>query len=239
MPDDKRQPDPRPLSTEYHKAHKQLMLWSAILFIWELVGIDLEKAKEAGGSAGAIVVAIKSPQAIPWALTILVAYFLFKTTVEWFQCGEARRKLRVAQIDFTTAWVVPITAFALYAYQVSKNVQVADVIQSREKSFLFGFGFVVGVFVGLIGSVRAQVFYKELKAGHGQWKRSLGRSVLQLFLLVIGVLFALSGGFFPPDNPPPVYWRPLISGFFTGIVFGLVISAFRILVLEKGFLGSD
>jgi len=53
------------------------MLWSGILFIWELVGIDLEKAKEAGGNAGAIIGAIKSPQAVPWALLILVAYFLF------------------------------------------------------------------------------------------------------------------------------------------------------------------
>jgi len=43
--------------------------------MWELVGIDLEKAKEAGGNAGAIVSAIKSPQAVPWALMILVAYF--------------------------------------------------------------------------------------------------------------------------------------------------------------------
>ncbi|HEX3145973.1 MAG TPA: hypothetical protein VHQ64_18510 [Pyrinomonadaceae bacterium] len=44
MGDDKPKPDPKPLSAEYHKAHKQLMLWSAILFIWESVGIDLEKA---------------------------------------------------------------------------------------------------------------------------------------------------------------------------------------------------
>lgn len=70
--------DPQALSIEYHKARKQLMLWAGILFIWELVGIDLEKAKESGGNAGAIISAIKSPQAVPWVLLILVVYFAFK-----------------------------------------------------------------------------------------------------------------------------------------------------------------
>lgn len=78
--------EPQALSSEYHKARKQLMLWAGILFIWELVGIDLEKAKEAGGNAGAIITAIKSPQAIPWVLLVLVAYFLFKVWIEWNQC---------------------------------------------------------------------------------------------------------------------------------------------------------
>lgn len=32
MTDVKPKPDPKPLSTEYHKVHKQLMLWSAIPF---------------------------------------------------------------------------------------------------------------------------------------------------------------------------------------------------------------
>src|SRR5438552_4102710 len=69
-------PDPKALTPEYHKARKQLMLWAAILFIWELVGIDLEKAKEVGGNAGALITAIKSPQAVPW-----VSYFSLVTLV--------------------------------------------------------------------------------------------------------------------------------------------------------------
>ena len=58
-------PEPKALTPEYHKARKQLMLWAGILFIWELVGIDLERAKEAGGNAGSVIAALKSPQAIP------------------------------------------------------------------------------------------------------------------------------------------------------------------------------
>jgi hypothetical protein len=145
MPDEKRQVDPKPLSPEYHKAHKQLMLWASILFIWELVGIDLEKAKESGGNVGAIISAIRSPQAVPWALMILIAYFMFKTTVEWYQCSSKRRLLRAARIDFAMAWLVPITAYALYAFQAIRHVQVADVVQRRGAfaASLFA-GFVVG-----------------------------------------------------------------------------------------------
>lgn len=127
--------EPQALSSEYHKARKQLMLWAGILFVWELVGIDLEKAKETGGNAGAIITAIKSPQAIPWVLLILVAYLLFKTTIEWHQCSFARRQLRVSRVDFVSAWVVSLGAYVLYVFQAVKKVQVADVVQGGGTPF--------------------------------------------------------------------------------------------------------
>ena len=52
------------------------MRWASILFIWEFVGIDLEKAKDAEGYAGALVRSLKSPQAVPWILLALVFCFL-------------------------------------------------------------------------------------------------------------------------------------------------------------------
>jgi hypothetical protein len=122
--------DPRALSTEYHKARKQLMLWAAILFIWELVGIDLDKAKEAGGNAGAIIGAIKSPRAVPWALLILVLYFSFKLRVEWRQCNETRRRVREAKQDYYSAFTVAGAACALYFYQAISRVQLADRLPS-------------------------------------------------------------------------------------------------------------
>jgi hypothetical protein len=118
--------DPQALTSEYHKARKQVLLWAGILFIWELVGIDLEKAKDAGGNAGAIITSIKSPQAVPWVLVILVVYFLFKTTIEWYQCNPMRRASRVSRVDFLSAWAIPLLAFALGIYQAIRNVQFAD-----------------------------------------------------------------------------------------------------------------
>jgi hypothetical protein len=78
---------PQALSSEYHKARKQLMLWAGILFIWELVGIDLEKAKEAGGNAGALITALKSPQAIPWVLLVF----------SWILCIQVRNRMEAVR----------------------------------------------------------------------------------------------------------------------------------------------
>ena len=132
------------------------MLWAGILFIWELVGIDLEKAKEAGGNVGAIIGAIKSPQAVPWALLILVGYFLFKVTVEWYQSSRARRQMRVARIDFSSSWVVALIAYVLYFGQAISRVQVADILQSSSSGSL-AFGLALGV--ALAVSVDTVVLY--------------------------------------------------------------------------------
>ena len=135
--------EPRALSNEYHKARKQLMLWSAVLFIWELVGIDLDKAREAGGNAGALISSIRSLQAVPWVLLILVAYFLFKCSVEWYQCSPARRERRVSKIDFASAWIVALMAFVLYVGQAISRVQFADVLQQQGKKWSFVTGIVL------------------------------------------------------------------------------------------------
>jgi hypothetical protein len=114
------------LSGEYHKARKEVMLWAGILFIWELIGIDLDKARNAGGNVGAIISAIKSPQAVPWVLLVLVGYFLFKLWIEWNQCEEDRRRNFHSRLDFLSAWIVAFAAFSLYLYQAVRGIQIAD-----------------------------------------------------------------------------------------------------------------
>lgn len=116
------------------------MLWSAVLFVWEFVGIDLEQAKNTEGYAGALVKSIKSPQAVPWVLLIVVAYFLFKTTVEWYQCLTERRMILASRVDFFFGWFVALTTYALYVGQAISRVQVADVIQNRDKRSAFFVG---------------------------------------------------------------------------------------------------
>lgn len=141
-------PEPKGLTPEDHKARKQLMLWAGVLFIWELVGLDLEKAKAAGGNTGAIITAIKSPQAVPWALLILVGYFLFRFTVEWYQSNTSRRQMTVARIDFYSSWFVSLLALALYIGQSVRHIQFANLSgQSRFVAFLLS-----AVFAGVIGN---------------------------------------------------------------------------------------
>ena len=133
--------DPQPLTPEYHKARKQLMLWAAVLFVWELVGIDLQKAKEAGGSTGALIAALKSPQAVPWVLLALTLYFVFKLRIEWGQCNQTRRKVVESRLDYYSALAVAGAALALYIIQTISRAQVANLVQeptSRLSSLLAG-----------------------------------------------------------------------------------------------------
>lgn len=147
-------PDPPALADEYHKARRQLMLWSGILFAWELVGVDLGKAAQADGTIGAVVNAIKSPQAVPWVILILVAYFVFRLSVEWLQSSHSRRTLRVARVDFGSCLAVAVIAYALYFGQRIAQVQFADYFLTPT-GIAATMGFVIGfVLVVIWTSVR-------------------------------------------------------------------------------------
>jgi hypothetical protein len=130
--------EPRALSSEYHKARNKLMLWAGILFVWELVGVDLDCVANSDGNIGTLVSSLKSRQAVPWALLILVSYFLGRLTIEWCQCSEARRKVRPAKIDFFSSLFIAIAAYALYFGQKIFRLQVANLPPVSRLLFAFG-----------------------------------------------------------------------------------------------------
>ena len=203
--------EPRALSNEYHKARKQLMLWAGILFIWELVGVDLEKAKEAGGNFGAIIGAIKSPQAVPWALLILVAYFLFKVTVEWYQCNAACRRLRVARVDFGSAWFVSLLAYSLYIGQTISHVQFADLLKDSGNLFSWFTGMLLGWTVSIVafGLWEDRGKLRRIDFWYSFWLMSIGVGaviVMWIYLRAMG---------------KNLHWRSLLFGALATIPIGL------------------
>jgi hypothetical protein len=184
------------------------MLWAGILFIWELVGIDLEKAKEAGGNFGAMINAIKSLQAVPWVLLILVAYFLFKVSVEWYQCSKARRALRVSRIDFTSAWVVSFIAYALYFGQAASRLQFADVLQTVE-----GGSVLVGVTSSVGGFVGGFVALLREFSGKGNAGKNRQRFIVYFFLVFALLIFLLGIATLHFVFRLPVHKTSLVVGF--------------------------
>jgi hypothetical protein len=144
-------PEPGALSSEYYKGRQQLMLWAGVLFIWELVGIDLGRAAESGGNVGSLLKSIKSPQAVPWALLILVAYFLFKVTVEWYQSSLVRRNMRASRIDFYSAWIISVMAYALYFGQTISHVQFANLLNDNMAKLSIILGTYIGVTFAIAG----------------------------------------------------------------------------------------
>jgi hypothetical protein len=199
--------EPRALSSEYHKARKQLMLWAGILLIWELVGVDLEKAKEAEGNVGALVKSIKSPQAVPWVLLILVAYFLFKVSVEWYQCNEARRSMRVARVDFTSAWIVSLLAYVLYFAQAISRVQFADVLQGSDN--------VKSLFIGSFSGMGFGLMVYALWPVSGMARTPLLLRLIQLGTALFGVMILLIGAYLLRS----INWRFVLGGIVLGASF--------------------
>lgn len=194
--------EPRPLSNEYHRARKQLLLWAGILLIWELVGVDLDKAKDAQGNIGVVVKSIKSPQAVPWVLVILVGYFLFKVTVEWQQCTKARRALRASKTDFISGWIVALLAVAFYIGQSISQVQFADLVKSNPRETL------AAVYGGIAGATLL-VYGLNLK----HWFRDRSRSAStsgHLVMFSLGLVIFLFAVIFTD-------WRFALLGTIIGI----------------------
>jgi hypothetical protein len=194
--------EPPALASEYHKARRQLMLWSGILFVWEFIGVDLEKAATAGGNVGAFVSSIKSPQAIPWVILILVGYFMFRLTVEWLQSSPLRRMQKVAQLDFVSCLSVAVVANLLYFYQQLAQVQFANIIHGSTLVAAFG-GLWIGVF--LISS-----FVASYGAYEGGVKRIVWCTGVVVFA-IIGIWIVW-----------PAKTYPFVIGLsFSGIVYAL------------------
>ena len=97
-----------PLSDQYYKNRKQLVLWSGVLFAWEFIGIELNEIPFPN-----INIQIKSPDAAPWVLISLVLYFGYRTLIEWFHMPFARRYVKITLWDFRVSLLIPIVALLI------------------------------------------------------------------------------------------------------------------------------
>jgi hypothetical protein len=132
----------------YDKARKAYGLSTAVLLAWEFIGIELGEAP-----IESLKITLKSPQAAPYVLLALVAYFGFRFSVEWFQTDQSRRRLLVSRVDFAIAHVLGLMALALYGVQTLLRVQVANAIQlqpSTATDMMLGFNLGLGLALMLI-----------------------------------------------------------------------------------------
>jgi hypothetical protein len=123
-----------PLGEGYAHSRKAYGLVSALLIAWELIGVELEASPIEN-----IKLTLKSPQAAPYVLIVLIIYFSFRTTIEWYQNDVRRRRLLASRIDFTAAHAIAAVAIVLYAFQSLSKIQVANTISSSSSQF-----FIVG-----------------------------------------------------------------------------------------------
>jgi hypothetical protein len=96
---------------------------------------------------------------VPWGLSGLVIYFLFKCSIEWAQCQPNRRQMGFARADFISAWIVAFRDSS-YVVQAITRVQSANLLQDPEKGPPAEIGFAVGSGLGMFAVCAFGVLYR-------------------------------------------------------------------------------
>ena len=183
-----------PLSEAYQKARRQYALFSGLLIAWELIGFELPNKVELAKGGNLI---IKSPQAAPWVLIVLLLYFAGRTTVEWYQCSEDSRGLRASLIDFRSAHVIGVFALGLYGVQKLLQVQVAtEVSETGGVANSISIGLLIGLGLGTI--------FASATVYAGTWQ---GRVFVVFFVMVVALWW-----FFLSPERPQVRWVAIGAG---------------------------
>lgn len=76
------------LSDHYHHARKLYGLFSGLLLLWELVGVEIQETPIEN-----LKLRLMNPEAVPIILFFLVLYFAFRFAIEWSQCDRLRRQI--------------------------------------------------------------------------------------------------------------------------------------------------
>ena len=131
------------LTPEYYKARRGLMLFSGLLIAWELIGIELSPKFNIDPLN--LDITIKSPQAAPAVLIILIIYFSIRTAIEWHQSHPERRKEKASVADiFLTATVV-IASLIIITIQFLLKIQIADIFDASSMM-----AFIFSIFIGYL-----------------------------------------------------------------------------------------
>jgi len=123
------------LTEAYQDARKAYGLAGALLIALELIGIDFGATP-----IESINVTLKSPQAVPYILVVLVLYFALRLTIEWKQSHPGRRAMVSSRVDFALAHFIGISSLILYGIQALLRIQIADKVPPPKfLALMFGF----------------------------------------------------------------------------------------------------
>ena len=161
-----------PLSEAYQKARKQYALFAGLLIAWELVGFDIKETE---------YFSVKSPQAAPFVLLALVAYFSGRTVLEWLHLDQESRKPKPSKIDFWSAHCIAGAGVGLYLIQRLLETQLAD--QFTGDTALVAYASALGLVVGFIPGLAWYLIRTETPVA------PLGFSVMWAACVLISIIF--------------------------------------------------
>lgn len=204
------------LTPEYYKARRGLMLFSALLIAWELIGIELSPKLNIDSLN--LDITIKSPQAAPAVLFILVIYFSIRTAIEWYQSHPERRKEKASIADIYLTVTVVISSLIIITIQFFLNIQIAEVF-----SFLSITIFFVTIYFGAWATYTYKLYRK-----YGHTHRLVRRSLITV-MSIIPLLGFLHGFNLNPQkeliNQNEIITLPSILITFIYSILALILGA--------------
>lgn len=171
------------LNESYHKARKSYGLFSVLLFLWELVGIELTEAPIENMN-----ITFKSPQAAPFILIVLVTYFGYRFTVEWYQTDPRRRNARPSQIDFFVAHCIGVLSILFYTVQFILSYQIANEL-SEDLLDIALLHMVFGLLTGSVFSMFYMDYASAKRFGYKYIFRKKHYISLSVFIVIDTALF--------------------------------------------------
>lgn len=170
--------NPPQLTEQYFKTRKSLALFSGLLFAWEFIGIEIPSKPFEN-----LNVKIKSPQAAPYVLLILVVYFTIRLLIEWYQSSYMRRELRTSKIDLSLSLAIPIVAIVTFTIQRILDIQVADKI-----THLGNYAYIIPILSGFLIGTSASPYILRFY-GHPVTYSNLEWNIIIRNIIGISLLF--------------------------------------------------
>ncbi|MEW7009422.1 hypothetical protein [Lentilitoribacter sp. EG35] len=112
----------REFGPEFHKARRNLTLTGAVLFVWEIAGLELQSA--ASLPLTGISVTIRNPEVVPGMLACLAMFFAARMLIEWKQSDFDRRTNIFSRADLILAFAIAAGGILVFVYQ---NITQTDV----------------------------------------------------------------------------------------------------------------
>ena len=135
----------RPLTEQFYRARKSLVLFSGLLFAWEFVGIEIGRGNIAGAE-----ITIRNPEAAPLVLAVVVLYFVARTLIEWLQSSRGSRRRLASRVDLMLSLAIPAVAIGTFAVQQLSAVRVADYLTTGSVFAIIGGALTPFVGIGML-----------------------------------------------------------------------------------------
>lgn len=176
------------LSKHYYSSRKQLALYSGIFLAWELIGLNIPNKPLTNSN-----IEIKSPEAFPFVLLVMISYFIYRTLIGWYLSNPQIRKQKISRFDLNTSFSIAFIAVLIYVYQTISKEQLFNISISTGVSIILIFIVVIVSFFQLFPIYMAVVdilYNQGLKDS-----RTIKQKIFMRLLALLPTLIILIYGF--------------------------------------------